>query len=263
MYRHRRPFFPIIGLILSTTVLADSHLWRFNEIFSNADGTIQFIEMRECCGQDHEFNLIGHWIGSVSTDSTFYFPSNLVPPTGHRHLLFGTPGFAALPGAPTPDYIIPENFVAIDGDILLYSFYSNATMHVPPLPVDGVSVMGPLGEVLPTNTPTNYAGETGTVDLRCSDGDGDGFGAPGHSACPSGPQDDCDDDNPLVFPGAEEICDDQLDNNCNGLVDLEDPACAVEFPGIPSVSVWGILIIFLGLAIAAKIRMGSAQTLIA
>ncbi len=42
-----------------------------------------------------------------------------------------------------------------------------------------------------------------------SDRDGDGVKPPL----------DCDDDDPTVYPGAQEICDDDIDNNCNGQFD--------------------------------------------
>lgn len=37
--------------------------------------------------------------------------------------------------------------------------------------------------------------------------------------------DDCNDNNALVNPGMTEICDDGLDNDCNGAVDTADEAC--------------------------------------
>ncbi|MBN2137254.1 MAG: putative metal-binding motif-containing protein, partial [Sedimentisphaerales bacterium] len=36
---------------------------------------------------------------------------------------------------------------------------------------------------------------------------------------------DCDDGNPLVHPDRPEICGNELDDNCDDLVDSEDPAC--------------------------------------
>ena len=36
---------------------------------------------------------------------------------------------------------------------------------------------------------------------------------------------DCDDGDDMVNPGMEEMCDDDLDNDCDGLVDLSDPDC--------------------------------------
>jgi hypothetical protein len=66
------------------------------------------------------------------------------------------------------------------------------------------------------------------VSIRYLDSDGDGFGSPDESVLlcePSAPTvsnaDDCDDDEPLAWTGALEICD-GADNDCNGLIDDED-----------------------------------------
>jgi hypothetical protein len=55
----------------------------------------------------------------------------------------------------------------------------------------------------------------------CTDGDGDGY-------CPE--EGDCDDTNPDVNPGATEICDDLIDNDCDGAIDGDDSDCGACLP---------------------------------
>ncbi len=145
--------------------MAGSHLWRINEAFSNSDGTIQFIEMMECCGAASETALFGKWVLSDTTANQFDFPANLTGNTANRHLLLATSGFAALPGAPTPDHIIPDGFFSTSADTLTYWMYPAATMTfaVGALPLDGINALNADGTT-GVNSPTNYAGDSGSVD---------------------------------------------------------------------------------------------------
>jgi hypothetical protein len=59
-----------------------------------------------------------------------------------------------------------------------------------------------------------------TCPSLCPDVDGDGFSSA--SICGTV---DCDDGNPQVNPAAAEICGDDIDNDCNQLVDAADGAC--------------------------------------
>ena len=56
--------------------------------------------------------------------------------------------------------------------------------------------------------------------VNCTDNDKDGFSIDGGDCGPM----DCNDANAAINPAALEICDDQIDNNCSGKVDLADPA---------------------------------------
>ena len=66
------------------------------------------------------------------------------------------------------------------------------------------------------------------------DEDGDGYGITGIQACLCEPtgyftalgiHGDCDDTNPSINPSAVEVCDDGVDNDCDGFVDCADSEC--------------------------------------
>ena len=60
---------------------------------------------------------------------------------------------------------------------------------------------------------------------RCTDADGDGYGATASTACTHEGV-DCDDTDAEIHLGADEICNDGVDNNCNGSSDCADPDCS-------------------------------------
>ena len=151
----------VAGVLLASTAHAGNHSWKFTEFFSNADGSIQFIELQESLGASGERFLYGNWVMSDNTGKLFEFPEDLIEPTTDKYILLGTVGFAALPHAPTPDYIIEDSFIAIRGDTVRY-VWDDVTYEVGALPLDGVRSID-RNSVAGVNTPTNYAGETGSV----------------------------------------------------------------------------------------------------
>jgi hypothetical protein len=153
-------------LVLSCATLASAggHTWDVNEMFSNANGTIQFVELLEQNGTPNENNIVGSTLSSNA--ESFTIGGAAPSPTSNKHYLIATAAFAALPGAPTPDYIIPEGsipFVETTGDTVTYGPYDSVTFGSGVLPTDGIDS---LNDDLTTgvNSPTNYLAESGSVD---------------------------------------------------------------------------------------------------
>jgi hypothetical protein len=143
-----------------------SHLWVINELYSNSDGSVQFIELLECCGSSFENGLANKKIFSDATGHQYQFPTNIAGNTAHRSLLLATAGFAALPGAVTPDFTIPANFFSTSADTLRWHIYPNATLSfdIGELPLDGLYSFN-RGSGSLVNSPKNFAGQQGSINL--------------------------------------------------------------------------------------------------
>jgi hypothetical protein len=143
---------------------AGSHTWDVNEVFSDSTGLVQFVELVEANGTPGETGVPGHSMTSSSKSFTIVGPA-LAPPTSNKFYLIATAAFAALPGAPTPDAIIPAGvlpfFFSTSGDTVTYVPWDAFAFGT--VPTDGTTS---LNQDLTTglNSPTNYAGVSGSVD---------------------------------------------------------------------------------------------------
>jgi len=157
--------FAILLLFDAAPAAAGEHSWEVNELFSNADGTVQFIELWEADGTPNEVNVQGNTISS-NANSFVNSVGPLVAPTTNKFFLIATQAFADLPGAPAPDVIIPAGsvpFFASTGDTVSYEPWDSLTFVAGELPTDGLtSLNSDLSTGL--NSPTNYAGVTGSVN---------------------------------------------------------------------------------------------------
>jgi len=136
------------------------HLFHIAELFSNADGSVQFIEFVGDANDERFW--AGHSLISTNGAVThsFEFPANLPSSsTAGRSVLEATQGFAAL-GLVNPDYIVPNGFL----------FTAGGTVSVPgmdqvvhgALPTTGTLSLDDSGAV-GIASPTNFAGATSTI----------------------------------------------------------------------------------------------------
>jgi len=145
------------SLLTLNTGRASFHLWDINEVYSNADGSVQFIELFTSSG-GQQF-VSGHTITSTGA-ADFTFPSNSPSPTAGHHLLIATGDINGV----TPDFTIPANFLTtgpgtvnfVGADSLPYSF----------LPINGFSSIDGNGDIVTSATPTNFSGSTTTLTNR-------------------------------------------------------------------------------------------------
>jgi Repeat of unknown function (DUF5648) len=147
---------------LAFPVHASFHTFRINEIYSNAEGTIQFVELKESAGASGQNFFSGNTLVSAngSSQQTFVFTRNLPSSaTAGKSVLIGTQGFAAL-GLVAPDFIVADGFLFQPAGSI--NFADVDTVSYNQLPGDGTTSINRNG-VPQTNSPQNFAGQTGTI----------------------------------------------------------------------------------------------------
>jgi hypothetical protein len=158
---------------------ATFHLWQITQLYSNADGTVQYVElMAYSSGQQY---IAGHTITAFqgSNSHTYTFPSNLNDdtammseggyygygmgmPSSFKSMLLATRGFADL-NVVTPDFIIPDGFLfTTNGRVDWSSGPTYDSLSYAALPTDGTNAMFRSGMAL-MNSPLNFDGFSGIV----------------------------------------------------------------------------------------------------
>jgi hypothetical protein len=152
---------------------ASFHTWEIAELYSNADGTIQFVVLRESQGASGENLLAGRALTVTRTggfSKTFVFPNDLPSPnTANRYVLIATQGYFDAAAnyaefrAAMPDYVMPNQFLPTDGGTLNYAGVDSVSFG--PLPVDGsLALYTPLsGNYVDVNVARNFAGGVATL----------------------------------------------------------------------------------------------------
>lgn len=147
---------------------ASFHLFDIQEIYSNADGSVQFIELFTTQGNQQFLN--GHTvrfeIGGVITNSVNL--STQGSDSAGKTVLLATSNVGALYGI-TPDFVIPASFFTQGASHTVNFAEGTDLVNLASLPLDGTrSLNGVIGNGSPTvtsiNQPqvfaTNYAGVT-------------------------------------------------------------------------------------------------------
>jgi hypothetical protein len=75
--------------------------------------------------------------------------------------------------------------------------------------------------------PENPRGYLPWIPQGCIDNDNDGYGNPASALC-TYPDLDCDDSNADVNPGAQEVCTNGVDDDCDLDVDCDDADCVSD-----------------------------------
>ncbi|HZU84064.1 MAG TPA: hypothetical protein VE987_14145 [Polyangiaceae bacterium] len=152
----------VAGVLVEAPSLAAHHLWKLTEIFSNASGSVQYVQL--LTSDATETNVGGFTV--TASGGTFTFASNLTGSTANKWILLATSSFASVPHGVPPDGIIPPGFLSTGGGTIDYASGTDVWSYGA-VPTDGVRSLMRDGTT-PVNSATNFAGATGSVNLSAA-----------------------------------------------------------------------------------------------
>jgi hypothetical protein len=160
-----RPWWVLALSLAAGHALALPGNFAIDQVYSSADGSVQFIVIRDHGSTDCDAQE-NRWAGQLliatgpAPARTFVFPTDLPTcKTSGKRMLIATQGFAGL-GLVTPDFVIPNGFLQIpQGHV---NFADVSFISYTALPDDGVHAIDGLGHVV-GNLATNLAGASASV----------------------------------------------------------------------------------------------------
>ena len=152
------------AVLLPAAAPAAFHAWQIRELYTNSNGSVQFIEMfTTSSGQQFTgFQIIQVTEQATGITHTFQFPSDTASPTNNHAILIGTSNISMLAG-PVPDFILPPNFLFSGASTMEFLGTGQGQFSYSSLPTNGTLSLAIPSHATQVNSPQNYAGMVGSV----------------------------------------------------------------------------------------------------
>ncbi|HZJ17081.1 MAG TPA: PEP-CTERM sorting domain-containing protein [Chthoniobacteraceae bacterium] len=168
-------------LLAPASAFSFAHLWAIQEIYTNADGSVQFIELFTTAPSEvfmtnqtlkFDINLVTQKTFTFNNTTATDGSGDLSGSTTNKTVLIGTANLAALYGV-MPDYLLPANFLAQASlNSIVYSA-ANDRVNLTNLPTNGVGSLDGLVNnsgttaaataVNAIGSPRNFAGQSANI----------------------------------------------------------------------------------------------------
>ena len=157
---------------------ASYHLWQLKQLYSSADGSVQYIQLQAYASMQQFIRNHTITVTQGSTTHTFRIPSDLpgdtsssmmddsgygyyMPMMSYKSMIIATQGFANL-NMVAPDYIMPNGFLFTSGTAVVNWGEGADTFAYSSLPTDGSHALSRNGGIVDAIA-TNFMGDSAMI----------------------------------------------------------------------------------------------------